>query len=380
MKKKAGRKHEFVTIFKRRSVWILALFLLAIASVLFVFNNYSFYDRPIATILETTTYDEEPIFDQFDNEDRIYTQAIVAELRNGEQEGEMIELTNQYSDSGAYDHSFSPGNDVFVFLESNEEERLSGTIVDVKRDHYLVLVGWFFLFILMAVGKKQGFYSAISLGVNGLILSFALDLYIQTSNDWLLPISAVSAVLFTVVTLLLVNGANEKTYTAILSTLIVTAITMALAYLVLTLLDGQGLRFEEMQFLTRPYDTVFLAGVLIGILGAVMDVSITMSASIFGMYEENEAIDESTLKTSGLEIGRDVMGAMINIMFFAYISGAIPSILLYFRNQAPLDFILSLNLSLEIARALVAGIGIVLAIPVGLYLSIFFVRSRRARG
>lgn len=366
--------------FKGRSVWILALFLLAIASVLFVFNNYSFYDRPIATILDTTTSHEEPVVDQFDNEDRIYTQAIVAELRNGEQEGEVIELTNQYSDSGAYDHSFSPGNDVFVFIESNEEERLSGSIVDVKRDHYLVLVGWFFLFILMAVGKKQGFYSAISLGVNGLILSFALDLYIQTSNDWLLPISAVSAVLFTVVTLLLVNGANEKTYTAILSTLIVTAITMALAYFVLTLLDGQGLRFEEMQFLTRPYNTVFMAGVLIGILGAVMDVSITMSASIFGMYEENEAIEESTLKTSGLEIGRDVMGAMINIMFFAYISGAIPSILLYFRNQAPLDFILSLNLSLEIARALIAGIGIVLAIPVGLYLSIFFVRRRRARG
>lgn len=367
-------------IITRKSLkWMIALVLLAVSSILFVWNNYSFYERPIATITDVTNYEEEHVIDQFGNEDTIYSQSINAKIQNGEHQGQTITLTNHYSDSGAYDQAFSAGDDVFIWVDSFEDEELTGSITDVKRDHYLVMIAWLFLFVLMAVGKRQGLYSALSLGVNGLILSFALDIYLQASNDWLLVICAISSILFTVITLLLVNGANEKTYTAILSTLIVTTITMALAYVVLTQLNNNGLRFEEMQFLTRPYQTVFMAGVLIGILGAVMDVSITMSASIFGMYEENEAIEESTLKASGLEVGRDVMGAMINIMFFAYISGSIPSILLYFKNHSPLEFIVSLNLSLELARALVAGIGIVLAIPVGLYLSLYFVRRRRAK-
>jgi len=358
---------------------MIALVLLAVSSILFVWNNYSFYERPIATITDVTNYEEEHVIDQFGNEDTLYSQSINAKIRNGEHLGQIITLTNHFSASGAYDQGFLAGDDVFIWVDSFEEQELTGSITDVKRDHYLVIIAWLFLFVLMAVGKRQGLYSALSLGVNGLILSFALDIYLQASNDWLLVICAISSILFTVITLLLVNGANEKTYTAILSTLIVTTITMALAYVVLTQLNNNGLRFEEMQFLTRPYQTVFMAGVLIGILGAVMDVSITMSASIFGMYEENEAIEESTLKASGLEVGRDVMGAMINIMFFAYISGSIPSILLYFKNHSPLEFIVSLNLSLELARALVAGIGIVLAIPVGLYLSLYFVRRRRAK-
>lgn len=95
------------------------------------------------------------------------------------------------------------------------------------------------------------------------------------------------------------------------------------------------------------------------------------------MFEEDKKIDMKTLKQSGLEIGRDVMGTMTNIMFFAYVSGSIPALLLYFRNHSPLDFMLSMNLSLEIARALVGGIGIVLAIPIGLYVSLFFVKRKK---
>ncbi|GAF18324.1 hypothetical protein JCM19046_2893 [Bacillus sp. JCM 19046] len=364
---------------RKRALFISVLVVLCLASLLFVWNNHSFYERSIAKVVETELINEEEVVDTFQNEDVLYEQRLLGEILNGDYEGRQIELTNSFSASGGFDLEFREGNELFVsvYADSVEEDVLNGTINDVKRDHYLVAVGWLFLFVLVAVGNRQGLYSALSLGVNGLILFFALDVYMQTSNSWLLPIAGVSAVLFTIVTLLLVNGANRKTYTAILVTLIVTAITMLLAFLVIRAFDGEGLRFEEMQFLTRPYELVFLAGLLIGSLGAVMDVAITMSASVFGMFEEDKKIDMKTLKQSGLEIGRDVMGTMTNIMFFAYVSGSIPALLLYFRNHSPLDFMLSMNLSLEIARALVGGIGIVLAIPIGLYVSLFFVKRKK---
>ena len=34
------------------------------------------------------------------------------------------------------------------------------------------------------------------------------------------------------------------------------------------LLNDQGLRYEEIQFLTRPYRTVFLASLMLGGIGA----------------------------------------------------------------------------------------------------------------
>ncbi len=132
-----------------------------------------------------------------------------------------------------------------------------------------------------------------------------------------------------------------------------------------------------MQFLTRPYQMIFMAGLFVGSLGAVMDVAITMSASIFALYETNNAISVKALKASGLDIGKDIMGTMTNILFFAYISGSIPMLILYLKNASPLGFSVSMNLSLELARALAGGIGIVLAIPIGLYISIYFVQRKR---
>ena len=116
-----------------------------------------------------------------------------------------------------------------------------------------------------------------------------------------------------------------------------------------------------MQFLTRPYHTVFLAGLLIGSFGAVMDVAITMTSALFSM-QHTATLDE--IKQSGREIGKDIMGTITNILFFAYVSGSIPMLLLYFKNGLPFGYTLSMNLSLEIARALAGGIGVVSTIPI----------------
>src|SRR5699024_92407 len=119
------------------------------------------------------------------------------------------------------------------------------------------------------------------------------------------------------------------------------------------------------------------AGLFIGSLGAVMDVAITMAASMFELYEKDHTISTRALKKSGLDIGTDIMVTITNILFFAYVSDSIPMLLLYFKSYLDLDFTLSMNLSLEIARALAGGIGIVLTIPIGLYVSIFFINRKR---
>ncbi|SDZ26542.1 Uncharacterized membrane protein [Evansella caseinilytica] len=369
---KLSKKHFFLFV-------ILALSF--ISSMLFVHHNHSFYERLIAEVIETELVDAAETIDMHNNEDMLFTQQIVAEIKNGEKKGQLIHLTNEFSSSGAYDHEFHTGHELFVSMDAEiaDTGELTGTITDVKRDTHILIVAWMFIFILLLVGKKQGLYAIISLIVVAVLLSYALDVYIHTSDLSLLWICSISVILFTVISLLLVGGFNEKTYAAIVATLLGTFSLLLITFLVMWLTSEKGLRYEEMQFLTRPPQMIFMAGVLIGALGAVMDVAITMSSSLFGLYDKNHSISVKALKTSGMEIGKDIMGTMTNILFFAYISGSIPMLVLYLMNASPVGFTLSMNLSLELARALAGGIGIVLTIPIGLYTTIFFVNRKRAR-
>ncbi len=373
------------SIYKKMSsktkIFIAILLCCFIGTVIFVFNNHSFYDRPIAKVVKTNIENVEKVSDINGNEDTVYTQHIIAKLLNGEEKGKEIHLTNEYSDSKAYDHEFQIGNELFIKIDPHVEDgaESTGTIQEVKRDKYLLLIGWVFIFVLLIVGKKQGLFSIISLVFNAVLLSYALDIYIHNSSQSLLWICGISIILFTVISLLLANGLNEKTYAAIIATLLGTFISLLITYMVLLVTGEKGLRYEEMQFITRPYRMVFMAGLFLGSLGAVMDVAITMSSSIFGLYEKNNHISAKALIKSGMEIGKDIMGTMTNILFFAYVSGSIPTLILYFKNASPFGYTLSLTLSLELARALAGGIGIVLTIPIGLYTTLFFVNRKRAR-
>ncbi|WP_458355040.1 YibE/F family protein [Peribacillus frigoritolerans] len=370
--KKMGYKHVSLYTF---------IALCFVVSVFFVHHNYSFYEQPIAKVIKTNLENTTELNDMYENKDRLYTQSIIAEIQNGKEKGKLIHLKNEYSSSGAFDQEYRVGNDLFVSIDTKTKENseLTGTIKDVKRDKFVLIVAWVFIFTLLIVGKKQGLLSIISLAVNAILLSYALDFYLNTSNIGLVLICSISIILFTVFSLLLVNGFNEKTYAAVIATLLGTFLSLFIAYLVMWLTSEKGLRYEEMQFITRPYKMVFMAGLFIGSLGAVMDIAITMSSSIFGLYEKNNEISVKALKTSGLEIGKDIMGTMTNILFFAYISGSIPMIILYLNNESALGFTLSMNLTLELARALAGGIGIVLTIPIGLYVSIFFINRKRER-
>src|SRR5699024_257009 len=116
-----------------------------------------------------------------------------------------------------------------------------------------------------------------------------LDIYVNTNIN-LLWICGLAVVLFTVLSLLLVNGCNEKTYAAIIATLLGTFASLFITYLVMWITSENGLHYEEMQFLTRPYKLVFLAGLFIGSLGAVMDVAISISAALFELYHKDHNI------------------------------------------------------------------------------------------
>ncbi|WP_188689866.1 YibE/F family protein [Pullulanibacillus camelliae] len=357
--------------------YILGLLCLCLA-ITFTSHDAFLYKKPLAEVIKIKTVKTKQI-DANHSKDALFSQKITAKMKNGKYKGQLIHLTNQYSQSGAYDQKYGEGNTLFVSIESHGHHKLGGTITGAKRDKPIVIIVGLFLFVLLAIGKRQGLYSIISLFINIVLLLVALNLFLDFQQSSLLLVGMGAVVLFTVISLLLVSGRQEKTYVAIIATLISTFVALLIAYAALKLTDSNGLHFESMQFVLIPPQEVFMAQILIGSLGAVMDLAITLTSSVYELYEKSETLSRKALMRSGREIGGDVMGAMTNILFFAYISGTIPIILLYLKNGYPLIDTFSLNLSLELVRALAGSIGIVLTIPITLYLSMLFIFRKEKR-
>lgn len=75
------------------------------------------------------------------------------------------------------------------------------------------------------------------------------------------------------------------------------------------------------------------------------------------------------------EMGYDIMGTMINVLFFTYISGAVPIMIVKIKNGYTLYHLIRFEIVFEIIRFLIGAIGIVLAIPVAGILAILLLHK-----
>jgi len=189
--------------------------------------------------------------------------------------------------------------------------------------------------------------------------------------------SIVASVLFIVLSIVIVCGINRKTFSAIASTIACTLIAMLISLLVIKLNNWNGVHFEEMEFLIHSPENIFLVEILIGTLGAIMDIAISISSYVKERCDIKPDIERKELIKSGFVIGKDIMGTMTNTLLFAYISGSIPIILLLLRNNYPISYIINTNLSLEFVRALTGSIGVVLSIPISIYISVFLIKNNK---
>lgn len=173
------------------------------------------------------------------------------------------------------------------------------------------------------------------------------------------------AIIFaTSLTLLLVTGWHMRTLVTIISALIGTFLCVSITHIIIKLTGGNGIKYETMTFLTLPPKDVFLASVLIGTLGAVMDVAITIASGMYEILQRTPTISMRRWALAGRNIGQDIMGTMTNILLFSYLSGSLPMFLIYLKNTNTITYTISMNWSLEVARAITGGIGIVLTIPI----------------
>ena len=140
---------------------------------------------------------------------------------------------------------------------------------------------------------------------------------------------------FAIVTLFCMNGCNKKTVSALLSTLCVLAMVMTVFSLVVhhtEELDFSTMEYLDLRSIDNP-EEIFYAEILLSGLGAIMDVAVDISTALSEIIKLKPEISFRQLFRSGREIGHDIMGTMINILLFVFISGLIPMCLIRMNND-----------------------------------------------
>lgn len=353
---------------------ICLMFLIYLAVVLFVSSDAWLYKMPIVKITEVRNEEEAKEDGTRGGKEIHYRQFLKGVILNGEHKRKTIQLKNEYAVSEVTTQKYEKYDKVFVEIRE-KANALSGNIKGLKRDTGVATLLGLMVLLLLIVTKKQGLRTIFTVGVNIAIYMVGFAFFLNGKD--VLKICNIMVLAFTIGTLLLLNGVNRKTLASILSTLCVLAVIMGLFHLVMSRAgETDYAAMEYLGSLDNPSE-LFEAEVMLAGLGAIMDVIVTISATLGELVRKRPSIRWKELFRSGREVGYDIMGTMISVLLFTFGCGLIPTFLIRMNNDISFLTIAKLNIPFEICRFLIESIGIVIAIPISIFVASSLLKIRR---
>lgn len=245
------------------------------------------------------------------------------------------------------------------------------TFIEYYRTDSLIIITAIFFALLILVCRKKGINTIISLIITCLAIFMVFIPSILSGNN--IYVSSIIICIFIIFTsLFIINGVHKKTLCAIVGNLGGLAAAGILSYIVSNMLNLTGLIDQDSMFLLmispeNPLDlkAILWSSIVIGSLGAVMDISMSISSAVNELAENIENKSFKTFLRSGLNIGQDSIGTMTNTLVLAYIGSSLSIVLLMVVYNS--DFLHLMNLEMivfEILQALIGSMGILLAIPI----------------
>ena len=257
-------------------------------------------------------------------------------------------------------------------LSTNQESYL---ISDYIRRTPLLILFLFFIIVTVLIGKWKGLSSIIGMAVSFVvILKFILPSIYSGSDP--VTIAILGSLVIIPVTFFLSHGINRKTIIAIIGTLISLVITGILASIFVEATKLTGFASEEAGFLnvfregTINIKGLLLAGMIIGVLGVLDDITISQSAIVQELKLANPSLKSKELYKKAMSVGKDHIASMVNTLILVYTGAALPLLLLFVDNPRPFSELINYEIIVdEVVRTLVGSIGLVLAVPITTFIA-----------
>lgn len=359
---------------KENAIVLLIIAVTVVVTVLlqnFGFQSYSrfasdtlHYERAVVVevLSEDLEYDE-------NLEITLGTQVLQVRMLNGEEEGNTLEVTNYLTQTH---NVYAEEGSRLIINADRPEGDVEPYYTVYNYDRTVPMISCFIVLAaaVICIGGGKGVKSIAGLAYSLFLIVYMVLPAVFSGYSPIL-MSIICGVLSTAVTLLLLNGNSEKTWAAILST-VIGVICSLLFFLIMSLLvhidgfsssEAEGLVLISQETGLQIKDVLF-AGVLISSLGAIMDTGMSIVSALYEVYTHNQGLTVKELFRSGIEMGKDMIGTMTNTLILAFTGSAFITLLVFLSYQVqPAQLFNSNYLTIEIAQGICGTFGIVLTVP-----------------
>ncbi|MBQ7714774.1 MAG: YibE/F family protein [Clostridia bacterium] len=365
------------------AVSILVAVLLLLAGYLCVKDGYdiqygdgqSEYLR--AKITEIKKVDEKAPYATSTNKVTTYT--FKCDVKSGSLEGKSLTATQIIDSSALYNsHPVSEGDTVIVY-QSRVGDDSSWVFAEFVRSDATLILALLFCAAIILFGRTKGLKTLVTLILTICSVFFVLiPAIISGRNIYIWTI--IVCLYITAMTLVIVNGISFMSLVAGIGcmggVLIAAAITLIMdVFLKLTgYTDECTIYIKGINNGIIDLRALVFAGILIGSIGAVMDVAVNIAASLHEVATKIKSPSFKELFRSGITISRDIIGTMSNTLILAYIGSSLCSVLLIIYNNSfsMLNLFNKENIIVELLKILVGSFGILSALPLTSAISAFF--------
>ncbi len=252
---------------------------------------------------------------------------------------------------------------------------------DFERSTPLLLLSIVFVAAIVVLGRWRGVGALAGLAASlVVIVVFLLPALLEGANA--MPVALVAAGVIAFIALFLAHGFNLATAAALLASIASLAITAVLAWLFVVTSKLTGLADETVGYLGALGSDInpqglLLAGVVIGSLGVLDDVTVTQVSAVWELKHAKPDADFTELYSRAVRIGRDHISSTVNTLFLAYAGASLPLLLLFREAGQSLSSVATREIvAVEVVRALVGSIGLVASVPISTALAAAVLGSR----
>ena len=327
-----------------------------------------------ATVTRVDTTDCTDIDEQLPTE----CQEVTVRLASGPERNDLATFLSSDIDFSAPE--FSEGDEVVLLFNALAPEEFQYSFVEYQRSTPLVWLTVLFVVVVVAVGRWKGVRSLAGLALSlGVIMVFLLPALLRDQNPVAVALVTTSVIAFAA--LYVAHGIRASTTVALVGTLASVALITVLAALLAGVAELTGLSDANVQTLRVTASAldlrgIVIAGMVIGALGVLDDVTVTQVSAVQELRAANPRLPGRDLYRRAMRIGRDHIASTINTLVLAY-AGASLGLLLFFEQEGrQLGRVLTREvIAVEIVRALVGSIGLVLSVPITTALAVVALRT-----
>ncbi len=296
-------------------------------------------------------------------------QNIKVKINQGELKGQTVEIDNYITVQ--HNVVVNEGRRVIVCADTPENVDPYFTLYNYDRSNSIWILAAVFILLVVIIGEKKGLMSCIGLGFTMcMVICWLLPTLYNGGNGTL--ISIITIIMSTAVSCFCISGLSKKTALNIISAVAGT-LSAGLIYKIFSfVLVLSGASMDESEALSLISQAtglrlsgVLFAGVMISALGAVMDVAVSIGASLHEIRQLNPNVSPKELFKSGMNIGRDMIGTMTNTLILAFAGGSIAMLILLISYGVQYNQLISSNyIALEVAKGLAGSAAVVLTVPI----------------